>query len=113
MATRAECDDRSERAGILAEAIAGGREALRRQAARHAPRRADADDILQEACVEFLRYYEGEPGEHALRYLMVAVKHRAWANSSDPLAPYRYAVTAYLKFDGKERSWPRTPQSSP
>lgn len=56
MATRAEGEERAERrARILAEAIAEGRGVLRRQAARHVPRPVDADDALQEACVDFLR----------------------------------------------------------
>jgi RNA polymerase sigma factor (sigma-70 family) len=80
MATRPSSKERSERrASILAEALTAGREALRRQATRHARLTADAEEALQEACVEFLRYYDGEPGEHALRYLMLCVKQRAWA----------------------------------
>jgi RNA polymerase sigma factor (sigma-70 family) len=80
MAARTDLRERSERrARILAEAVAEGREALRAQAARHARRPADAEEALQDACVEFLRHYEGGPGEHALGYLMLAVKHRAWA----------------------------------
>jgi DNA-directed RNA polymerase specialized sigma24 family protein len=80
MATRPHRTERSERrARILAEALAAGRQVLRRQAARNADRAADAEEALQDACVDFLRYYDDEPGEHALRYLMLAVKHRAWA----------------------------------
>lgn len=80
MATPPNGKESSERrARILAETLAAGREALRRQAARNARCAADAEEALQEACVEFLRYYDGEPGEHALRYLMLAVKQRAWA----------------------------------
>lgn len=80
MATRPNEGERSKRrARILAEALADGRQALRSQAARHARGAADAEEVLQDACVEFLRYYDGEAGEHAIRYLMLAVKHRAWA----------------------------------
>ena len=80
MATRTDLRERAERrARILAEVIASDRAALRRQAARNAGRREDAEDALQDACAEFLRYYEGPPGEAALRYLMVSVRRRARA----------------------------------
>jgi RNA polymerase sigma factor (sigma-70 family) len=80
MATPPDSSESSERrARMLTEALAAGRQALRMQAARNARRDADAEEALQDACVEFLRYYDGEPGEHAIAYLMLAVKHRAWA----------------------------------
>lgn len=66
------------RARILERALAEGRAALPVQADRHAPQQADADDALQEACLQFLRYYDGPPGEPALRWLMLCVKHRGW-----------------------------------
>lgn len=74
MATRAQ---RERRAGILAEALARGGEALRRQSTRHASGPDDAEDALQDACLEFLRYYDGPPGDHAVRYLSVSVRRRA------------------------------------
>ena len=107
MATRAEYEERAERrARILAEAIAAGREALRRQAARNSARHLEAEDALQDACVEFLRYYDGPPGEQALRYLMVAVRHRAWANSSEAWQRHR-APTELTTTDFIERGVPR------
>lgn len=85
MATRAECDERgSRRAEILAEAYASGRDALRRQAALHAGGAADPEDVVHDACAEFLRYYDGPPGAAALRYLMASVRHRAWALRARP-----------------------------
>jgi RNA polymerase sigma factor (sigma-70 family) len=66
------------RARILEQALGEGRRALRRQADRSAPQLADAEDALQEACLQFLHYYDGPAGQAALRYLMLAVKHRAW-----------------------------------
>lgn len=93
MATRAGCDERTERrARVLAETLAEGRAALSRQAARHVASAADAEDALQIACVEFLRYYDGEPGERALAYLMVAVKHSAWAIGSAAWQRHRAAI---------------------
>lgn len=90
MATRARSEERAGRRGeIIAEVLATHRDALRRQAARHARTSVDADDALQQACVEFLRYYNGESGDHALRYLMVAVKHSAWSVGGDAWSRHR------------------------
>lgn len=85
MATRAECDERgTRRAEILAEAYGSDREALHRQAARHAKDAADPEDVVHDACAEFLRHYEGPPGDDAVRYLMASVRHRAWALRACP-----------------------------
>ena len=78
MAARAERESRRERrARILADALARGEASLRRQALRWAACSEDAEDALQDACLEFLRYYDGPPGEPAVRYLMVSVRRRA------------------------------------
>lgn len=73
-----ECEPLRRRGRILERALAEAREALHRQAARNAPREADAEDALQEACADFLRLYDGPPGADAIRWLLLAVKHRAW-----------------------------------
>jgi RNA polymerase sigma factor (sigma-70 family) len=79
MATRPSGPSSSEnRSQILDSLLATSAEVLRVQAARHAPSPADAEDVLQEACVQFLRYYDGLSGLHALRWMMLCVKHRAW-----------------------------------
>ena len=77
MATRAERERQRERARILADALARERGSLRRQALRSARCPEDAEDALQDACLEFLRHYDGPPGERAMRYLMVSVRRRA------------------------------------
>jgi RNA polymerase sigma factor (sigma-70 family) len=95
MASQANEQSR-RRARILERVLADGRAPLRRQAARHAGAPADADDALQEACLQFLRYYDGDPGEPALRWLMLCVKHRAWelgARRRDREALAEVAVT--------------------
>ena len=52
---------------------------LRRQAHKHSARSADAEDALQDACLQFLRCYEGSPDlATALPWLLVVVKHCAW-----------------------------------
>jgi RNA polymerase sigma factor (sigma-70 family) len=78
MAKRATRECTRRRGQILERVLAEGRAALRAQADRHAPQPADGDDALQEACLQFLRYYDGPPGEPALRWLTLCVKHRGW-----------------------------------
>jgi RNA polymerase sigma factor (sigma-70 family) len=79
MASRPDRDVFRKRGRILEQALADGRVALRRQADRSAPQTADADDALQEACLQFLRYYDGPPEvDDALPWLMLCVKHRGW-----------------------------------
>jgi hypothetical protein len=41
--------------------------------------RRRAEEAIQEAAVSFLHFYEGEPGEHALRWMLVVLKPAAWA----------------------------------
>lgn len=50
-----------------------------RQAHSHSRRPADAEDALSDACVQFLRFYEGPPGDDALRWMLLVVKRCAWA----------------------------------
>lgn len=74
-------DAAGRKSAILSGLLRAHGETLRRQAVRNCSVDADAEDALQDACVEFLRSYSGASGEHALRYLMLAVKHAAWARS--------------------------------
>ncbi|HET8565475.1 MAG TPA: sigma-70 family RNA polymerase sigma factor [Solirubrobacterales bacterium] len=49
------------------------------QARSHSRRPEDADDALSDACVQFLRFYDGPAGEDALRWMMLVTKRCAWA----------------------------------
>ena len=49
------------------------------QARSHSRRPEDADDALSDACVQFLRFYNGQAGEEALRWMLLVVKRCAWA----------------------------------
>ena len=72
--------DAAERRGqILKRLIVTKGSLLHAQALRNVPNPDAAEDALQEGCVEFLRYYRGESDDHAIAWLMLAVKHRAWA----------------------------------
>lgn len=64
---------------ILDELIAEHGATLRRQALRHAPSPEAAEEAFQEACVQFLRAYEGPPGLAALRWMQTTTKRCAWA----------------------------------
>ena len=50
-----------------------------RQARYHSRRHEDADDALSDACVQFLRFYDGPPGDDALRWMLLVIKRCAWA----------------------------------
>ena len=78
MASQTERKRAGRRAAILEQAMSEGRAALVRQARRHSPGEAEAEEALQNASVDFLRFYNGPPGVAAVRWLSLAVKHRAW-----------------------------------
>jgi RNA polymerase sigma factor (sigma-70 family) len=69
---------RGSRGEILEELLAFERSSLSRQARAHSKRAEDAEDALSEACVQFLRFYDGPPGRDALRWMLVVVKRCAW-----------------------------------
>jgi RNA polymerase sigma factor, sigma-70 family len=64
---------------MLEELLGSERAPLLRQARSHSRRAEDADDALSDACVQFLRYYDGPPGTDALRWMLVVTKRCAWA----------------------------------
>jgi RNA polymerase sigma factor (sigma-70 family) len=78
MASQTERDQAGRRGAILERALVEGRAVLRHQARRHALGETEAEEALQEASLDFLRSYEGPAGIDALRWLQIAVKHRAW-----------------------------------
>lgn len=61
--------------GLLATATA----TLRHQAFRHSRDAESAEEALQDACLQFLRRYEGQPGLEALRWMQTTTKRCAWA----------------------------------
>jgi RNA polymerase sigma factor (sigma-70 family) len=78
MSSRAEREQVERRGVILEQAVTGGGAVLRRQAARHSRSESEAEEALQEASVDFLRTYDGPAGLDAVRWLQVAIRHRAW-----------------------------------
>jgi RNA polymerase sigma factor (sigma-70 family) len=71
-------ENREERAAKLDDLLRSRGELLRHQARRHSVIEADADDALADACISFLRFYEGDDGRDALRFMLTVVKHAAW-----------------------------------
>lgn len=67
------------RAQILDQLLRSERDRLLRQVRLHSRRRQDAEDALSDACVQFLRYYDGPPGEPALYWMLLVTKRCAWA----------------------------------
>lgn len=104
MATPTEPRDvRDRRPAILSAVLRAHGATLRRQAVRNCSLSAEVEDALQDACVEFLRSYAGgEAGEHALRYLMLAVKHAAWARSRRAVRAASVELSATDELDGEE-----------
>lgn len=98
MASQAEREQVRRRGAILEQALAEGRGALRRQARRHSPGESEAEEALQEASLDFLRSYDGPAGVDAVRWLQIAVKHRAWEG-----ARKRRSHEARTRREGTER----------
>jgi RNA polymerase sigma factor (sigma-70 family) len=64
---------------VLDRLLRAERGRLMRQARYHSRRHDDADDALSDACVQFLRFYDGPPGDDALRWMLLVTKRCAWA----------------------------------
>jgi RNA polymerase sigma factor (sigma-70 family) len=65
-------------ASMLEDLLTSERPKLLRQARRNSNRTVDAEDALATACVQFLRFYDGQAGVNALRWMMLVVKRCAW-----------------------------------
>lgn len=74
----------ARRSHILNVLLTRHRPALKRQAAKHSTRPTDAEDALQDACVQFLTHYDGPAATDALRWMMLVTKRCAWAKGDRP-----------------------------
>lgn len=102
MATRAECDERAtRRAEILAQAYARRRDALLRQAARHAKGAADPEDVVHDACAEFLRCKAAPEAKYPLD-AGPSIRYRGCTDSS-PKGSLRSSWTG--RFSASHRSF--------
>jgi RNA polymerase sigma factor (sigma-70 family) len=72
-------EKKKRRALALDQLLRSERRSLVRQARFHSRRFEDAEDALSDACVQFLRFYDGPAGEDALRWMLLVVKRAAWA----------------------------------
>jgi len=76
---QSESNERGSRTRTLDALLRAERDQLMRQARFHSRRPEDAEEALSDACVEFLRFYDGPPGEDAVRWMLLVVKRCAWA----------------------------------
>lgn len=67
---------------------------LRHQAFRHSRSNEGAEEALQDACLQFLRRYEGPPGLEALRWMQTTTKRCAWAIARHEQRRPRLALTS-------------------
>lgn len=67
------------RSRILDQVIREHGDQLRRQALRHSQKPENHEDAIDDACLTFMRSYEGPPGIDALRYMFAVVKLAAWS----------------------------------
>jgi RNA polymerase sigma factor (sigma-70 family) len=73
--------DQERNASLLTELLAHAGPRLRNQARRNARSAADAEDALQDACVQFLRHYAGSPSRSiTVPWMLLVVKRCAWQN---------------------------------
>lgn len=69
----------TDRPEILEALLTTETDTLRHQAFRHSDTGEAAEEALQDACLQFLRRYEGPPGLEALRWMQTTTKRCAWA----------------------------------
>ena len=72
---------REQRAQLLDRLLRSEGVRLARHVRFHSERDQDAEDALGDACVQFLRFYEGAEGTEALRWMFLVSKRCAWAIS--------------------------------
>lgn len=79
MATRSHDSQLEKSRGeVLDELLRSEHLRLLRQARHHTRSDHDAEEALAEAFVQFLRFYDGPPGEDAVHWLLLVVKRCAW-----------------------------------
>ncbi|HEY7950552.1 MAG TPA: sigma-70 family RNA polymerase sigma factor [Solirubrobacterales bacterium] len=87
--------ERERRAWVLDRLLRAERARLMRQARFHSRRHEDAEDALNDACVQFLRFYDGPAGEEALHWMLLVIKRAAWAITRQATErDERYRLTA-------------------
>jgi DNA-directed RNA polymerase specialized sigma24 family protein len=75
---------------------------LHRQAIRHSRSAEGAEEALQEAAVQFMRYFKGESVDHALPWMMTTVKRCAWAITRKARRGQPSALLSATDFDSRE-----------
>jgi len=78
MDSRSHGGVKPDRVAMLEDLLTSERPRLLQQARRNSNRTGDAEDALANACIQFLRFYDGQAGVNALRWMMLVVKRCAW-----------------------------------
>lgn len=99
--------NRAQNARLLEQLIGSRGSLLRRQAANHSQRPADAEDALQDAYALFIERYHGRLP--ALPYLMTTIKHSAWAIGRSGRTRERRQVRATAQVDQGLDPWELVP----
>jgi RNA polymerase sigma factor (sigma-70 family) len=91
---KSESASAEERARMLEGLLGSRREAVRRTAVINSANAADAEDAMQDGCLAFMRFYDGDEGE-ALSWLLLTVKRFAWkiGNNARRRGSLRHVVT--------------------
>jgi DNA-directed RNA polymerase specialized sigma24 family protein len=80
---------------VLDRLLRAERDRLMRQARYHSYRHDAAEDALSDACVQLLCFYDGPPGDDALRWMLLVIKRCAWAIRRKAVArEFRYRMGA-------------------
>ena len=79
MDTQPQVQAREHRARILEELIRTYRRQLENQVRFHSRSAEQAEEALSDACVQFMRFWDGPAGLPALQWLLVVAKRCAWA----------------------------------
>jgi RNA polymerase sigma factor (sigma-70 family) len=104
---RPDSPRRAQNARLLEQLIGAHDSLLRRQAAKHSERSADAEDALQNAYALFIERYHGRLP--ALPYLMTTIKHSAWAIGRSGRARERHQSRATARVDPGLDPWELVP----
>jgi RNA polymerase sigma factor (sigma-70 family) len=81
MESRGETTENSAetRSRMLEELLGNHQTQLRNQVRFHSRSPEEAEEALADACVQFMRFWDGPPGIPALQWMLVVAKRCAWA----------------------------------
>jgi RNA polymerase sigma factor (sigma-70 family) len=105
MPSGAQASSERRRAELLEELLCRKGAYLRHQAFRHANSAEAAEEALREAAVQFMRFFEGDSANHALRWMLTTVKRSAWAIKRRARRRPALVLTTTDVEEREEESW--------